>query len=174
MKWAVEEGNVFVWCFALLMWNLMAWSINVHCIVLHSIKRGISDSITFKYDETKMDKTGEFVQENNCYSNPYNPFISVFTALGCYLSIYSKTLEKTEKLFHVPGRNDKTAAQTFARQIAAIGDRHADAIKVHLRLSHFNIHGLRKGSGAHAASATTCPPLFTSIACRRMEYGQNS
>jgi len=34
------------------------------------------------------------------------------------------------------------------------------------RLSHFNIHGLRKGSGTHAASATTCPPLFTSIAAR--------
>ena len=63
LKWAVEEGNVFVWCFCLLMWHLMARSINVDSIALHCIKRGISDSITFKYDETKMDKTGEFVQE---------------------------------------------------------------------------------------------------------------
>jgi hypothetical protein len=167
MKWAVEEGNVFVWCFALLMWNLMARSINVDCIALHSIKRGILDSITFKYDETKMDKTGEFVQEKHCYSNPYNPFVCIFTALGCYLSIYSETLEKTEKLFHVPGRNAKTAAQNFTRQIAAIGDRHADAIKVYLRLSHFSIHGLRKGSGTHATIHIDSMPW-------RMEHGQNS
>lgn len=166
MKWAVLEGNVFVWCFALLMWNLMARSINVDCIALHSIKRGMSDSITFKYDETKMDKTGEFVQEKNCYSNPFNPFVCIFTALGCYLSIYSETLEKTELLFLLPGRKGKTAAQNFARQISAIGERYANTIKSYLRLSHFNIHGLRKGSGTHAASATTCPPLFTSIACR--------
>ena len=29
MTWAITEGNVFVWCFALLMWHLMAQSINV-------------------------------------------------------------------------------------------------------------------------------------------------
>jgi hypothetical protein len=23
MKWAMQEGNIFVWCFALLMWNLI-------------------------------------------------------------------------------------------------------------------------------------------------------
>jgi hypothetical protein len=148
------------------MWNLMARSINVDCIALHSIKQGMSDSITFKYDETKMDKTGEFVQEKNCYSNPFSPTVCIFTALGCYLSINSEKLEKTELLFLKPDRKGKTAAQNFARQISAIGERFADTIKSYLRLSHFNIHGLRKGSGTHAASATTCPPLFTSIACR--------
>jgi hypothetical protein len=29
MTWCVAEGNVFVWCFSLLMWHLMARSINV-------------------------------------------------------------------------------------------------------------------------------------------------
>jgi hypothetical protein len=77
--------------------------------------------------------------------------------LGCYLSIYSETLEKTEKLFHVAGRNAKTAAQNFARQIAAIGDCHADAIKVYLRLSHFSIHGLEK------AAVHMPPPLLRAL-----------
>ena len=63
LRWAVEKGNMFVWCFSLLMWHLRAHSINVNSIALQSITRGISDSITFKYDETKMDKTGEYVQE---------------------------------------------------------------------------------------------------------------
>ena len=166
LKWAVEEGNVFVWCFCLLMWHLMARSINVDSIALHCIKRGISDSITFKYDETKMDKTGEFVQEKNCYSNPHEPLYCVFTALGCYLSINAEALENNEKLFVSPGSKYRTAAQNFARHVHEMGTRHAETIKNYVRLSHFNIHGVRKGSGTHAASATTCPPLFTSIACR--------
>ena len=111
MKWAVDEGNIFVWCLAMLMWHLMARSVNVDCIALHSIKRGMSDSISFKYDETKTDKTGEFVQEKNCYSNPFNPLVCIFTALGCYLSIHSEALEKTEFLFLGPGRKYKTAAE---------------------------------------------------------------
>ena len=166
LRWAVDEGNVFVWCFSLLMWHLMARSINVDSIALHSIKRGISDSITFKYDETKMDKTGEFVQEKNCYANPHEPFYCVFTALGCYLSLNAEALEKTEKLFINPGSQFKTAAQTCAPHIHEMGIRYADQLQNYGRLSHFNIHGVRKGSGTHAASATTAPPLFTSIACR--------
>ena len=65
LQLALQEGNLFVWCFALLMWHLMARSINVDCLSLHNIKRGVSDSIVFKYDEKKMDKTGKFVQEKN-------------------------------------------------------------------------------------------------------------
>ena len=87
-------------------------------------------------------------------------------ALGCYLSINAESLEKNERLFVAPGSKYRTAAQTFARHVHEIGIRHADTIKNYVRLSHFNIHGVRKGSGTHAASATTCPPLFTSIACR--------
>jgi hypothetical protein len=59
MTWCVAEGNVFVWCFSLLMWHLMARTINVDSIALHNIKKGVSDSIVFGYDETKTDKSGE-------------------------------------------------------------------------------------------------------------------
>ena len=51
------------------MWNLMSRSISVDQLSLHNIKSGASDSIKFKCDETKADKTGEFVQEKNCYTN---------------------------------------------------------------------------------------------------------
>ena len=34
MTWAIEEGNVFVWCFSLLMWHLVAHSININCLFL--------------------------------------------------------------------------------------------------------------------------------------------
>ncbi len=84
VTWAVEDGNVFVWVFCLCMWHLMARSCNVDCLSFHNMKHGISDSIVFKYDETKMDKTGVFVQEKNVYSNPLfgQGHLCMFTALG--------------------------------------------------------------------------------------------
>ena len=100
-------------------------SINVDCLSLHNLKRGISDSIVFKYDETKMDKTGEFMQEKNVYSNPLKgqEHLCAFTALGCYLSIYSEQLEGTERFFICPGSQFCTAAQSFSLQIGEIAKR---------------------------------------------------
>ena len=63
----------------------MACSINIDCLSLHNLKRDISDSIVFKYDETKMDKTGEFVQEKNCCSIP-------FEGSRTFLFVYSSWL----------------------------------------------------------------------------------
>ena len=97
---------------------------------------------TFKYDETKMDKTGEFVQEKNCYSNPHEPLYCVFTALGCYLSINAEVLKNNEKIFVSPGSKNRTAAQNFARHVHEMGTRHTETIKNYVRLSHFNIHGV--------------------------------
>ena len=168
LLWAVDEGNIFVWVFCLCMWHLMARSCNVDCLSFHNIKRGISDSIVFKYDETKMDKTGEFVQEKNVYSNPLagQGHLCFFTALGVYLSLHQERLAETEKLFLTPGAQLGNAAQTFARQVGEIAKRNFDTVRNYCRLSHFNIHGLRKGGGTHVTSATTLPPQFTTVACR--------
>jgi hypothetical protein len=60
----------------------MAMSIHIDSIALHSIKRGIFDSITFKYDETKVDKPESlFVQKM---------FTHIFTTL---LSLLSQSLD---------------------------------------------------------------------------------
>ncbi len=42
---------------------MAAQSINVESIALYSIRIGISDSISFTYDDTKIDESGEFVKE---------------------------------------------------------------------------------------------------------------
>jgi hypothetical protein len=47
-----------------------------------------------------------------------------------------------------------------------LAERAKNIVKNFVCLSHFSVHGFRKGSCTHAASATTCPPLFTSIAAR--------
>jgi hypothetical protein len=45
-----------------------------------------------------------------------------------------------------------------------LAERDKNIVKNFVRLSHFSVHGFRKGSGTHAASATACPPLFVLMA----------
>ena len=92
-QWAVNARNIYVWVFSLCMWNLMSRSISVDSLAFHNIQRGDSDSIKFKYDETKSDKTGEFVQEKNCYANPHKPYVCFFLALAIWISLSAEVLE---------------------------------------------------------------------------------
>lgn len=164
--WAVESSNLFLWVYALAMWNLMSRSISIDVLSFHNVKQGASDSIKFKFDETKTDKTGEFVQEKNCYANPFNAAVCFFLALGCWISINSERLMTTERFFILPGSKVGSAANRFCQQLAELIERYKETACMYLRVSHANVHGLRKGSGIHASSGTTCPPSFVSVAAR--------
>ena len=98
----------------------------------------------------------------NLYSNPLKgqEHLCVFTALSCYISLYSEQLEGMEKIFIHPDSQYCTTAHGFELQIGEIAKRYFEIFQNYVRLSHFNIHGIWKGSGTHAASTTTCPPLF--------------
>ncbi len=76
------------------MWHLITRLINVDSNAFHSIKKGISDSITFKYDETKMDKMGEFVQEKTAILSLMSLFI-VSSLLLAATSASMLSLSKT-------------------------------------------------------------------------------
>jgi hypothetical protein len=78
----------------------------------------------------------------------------------------AKRLASTEKLFLSPGAKNGSASQRYCTQLSEMVMRHKDVAKCHLRLSHFNAHGLWKGSGSHASSATTLPPSFVAVAAR--------
>ena len=167
LKWAIGSLNVFVWVYALLMWHLMARSISISSLGLHNIKRGSGgDSLAFKFDNSKTDQSGEFVQEKNCYANPKEPLLCLYLALGCWISIKSEEFATKETLFEKSNTKNGTAAQTFCRHLVILVNKHADAASKFLRLSRFHAHGIRKGSGTHASSATTVPPQFTSVAAR--------
>jgi hypothetical protein len=73
-------------------------------------------------------------------------------------------LAKTERLFITPWSKLRTAAQNFGQQMKELAERAKNIVKNFVRLSHFSVHGFRKGSGTHAASATACPPLFVLMA----------
>ncbi|KAL3759839.1 hypothetical protein ACHAWU_007583 [Discostella pseudostelligera] len=115
---------------------------------------------------TKADKTGEFTQEKSCYANPLTAHLCYFLSLGCWISLNATRLASTEKIFLSPGAKIGSASQRYCSQLSEMVMRHKDVAKNHLRLSHFNAHGLRKGSGSHASSVTTLPPSFVAVAAR--------
>ena len=50
-KWALTTGNLMVWCFTIIQWNVMGRSINVDLLGFHNFKHdGGNDSIVITYD----------------------------------------------------------------------------------------------------------------------------
>jgi hypothetical protein len=66
-------------------------------------------------------------------------------------------------LFVNPGAKLGTAAQRYCTQLSELV-RNFEVANHFLRLSHFNAHGIHKGSGTHASSASTMPPSFVAVA----------
>lgn len=87
------------------------------------------------------------MSRNNVFSTLLRGrIICVFNALGCYLSIYSKHLEDTEKFLIHPGSQFCTVTQTFSLQIGKVSKRYYDRVRNSVLFSHFNIQGIRKHS----------------------------
>ena len=154
----MNNSNMYVWVFSLDMCHLISRSISIDGLAFKNVKSGVSDSIKFKFDDTKADKTGEFVQENNCYANPINPHLCLFLALGCLISVNAEILESTEKFFLIPGSKPGSSSQRYCNQLEELVNTHYKDARHYLRVSHFNAHDIRKGSGTHVSSASTEPP----------------
>ena len=143
--WAILEGNIFVWAFSLCQWNLMARSCNIDQLGLHNIKRQ-NDSIAIKYDNSKMDQSGEFVTEKNCYANPFKPAYCMYLALGVWFALNSAIFTANEKLFQRPGTGVGAAAQRYGRQLIEILTRKYKIVRNYIRVSRAGGHGVRKVS----------------------------
>ena len=134
LGWSIQEGNVFVWVFTLLLWHLMARSINIDCLALHNMSKGESDSIIFIYDSTKMDQSGDFVQQKNCYSNPLpgREHCCLWLSLACWFAINQEKLTKSEFFFVAAGSELKTASQNYTRQVSEMAKRYEDQVRAEL------------------------------------------
>jgi len=64
LRWALEQGNIFLWVFSLLQWHCMARSINIGSLGLHCFRVG-DDHLVVKYDKSKVDQAGETSQTRN-------------------------------------------------------------------------------------------------------------
>ena len=168
-RWAVGEGNIFVWAWSILQWNLMGRSVNVEPLNLRNIKV-YEDHIQFLYTTNKCDKAGEKVTTKNVYANRMNPFICSFLSLGIYVSLNAERFKVSEYLFRkTTAEEDKLASSGYCSQLKEMFNRHGQEVSNHIRLPHANAHGLRKGGSTYATSGTTAPPSITAVA-RRGEW----
>ena len=109
--WALSAGNIIVWCFTILQWNVIGRSINFDPIGFRNLSRdGGNDSIVIKYHRNKKDQAGENTSPKNCYANPNNPTVCLFLALGCYLCINRENYSSSDKLFRKKGKDRSVLA----------------------------------------------------------------
>ena len=143
-QWTLFEGNVFLWVFGLLQWNLMARTASIDALALHNLKRGKSDSITFSHDATKSDQAGQFAMEKNVYSNPLEPEVDCFLALAVWMSLKQSSFESSEQIFVSSNDVRTTASQKFCRQVSTMFIRHKEETRRYVRSLHANAYVIRK------------------------------
>jgi hypothetical protein len=126
--WNVESGDIFSWCYLVLLWNCMGRSASVDPLGLHNLKLG-TDSIIITYDDSKMDSTGEHVHPKNCYANPYCPCVSSFLALGIWCMLYPEQYDATDCLFLKNNTLLGTATKRFSTRLRTQVDNHQEEVK---------------------------------------------
>jgi len=142
----------------------MACSINIGGLGLHCFQVG-EDNVIVKYDKHKTDQAGEKVHYKHCYDNPFDAVVSLFLALGVWLSLESSRFEVTELLLFQDDNNEANAAsQCYCTWLCELFAKYTDTLKQFICVDHANTHGIRKGSATKASSGTTCPPPVSSIA----------
>ena len=161
---AVVAGNALWWVMSLLQWNLMARVQNIDNLSFASFSMG-TDSIRVKYNQTKKDKTGQKTTSKNCYANPFNMYICLYTALAIYFSVMNTTWvgdENVDFIFIRKGSKKGSASSNYCDYVRKWASRCKERITLFIRPDHTNAHGIRKGSATEATSSpeTSLPSVF--------------
>ena len=164
LTWAIEQGNIFVWVWTILQWNLMARSISIDPLALHNISIS-EDHFVIRHDSTKSDKEGEKIHNKAVYCNPLDPILCPGVSLGIWLSLNQNTFrDNSERIFIRHGARVGSAAHRYCEQLLIIIKASWDIAQLYI--TTLSAHGIRKGSATHVACATTAPPPMASIANR--------
>ena len=167
--WGVKMGNIMLWVWSILQWNLLARSVNVEPLSFRNFKV-FEDNIQVKYDKNKSDQGGENTTVKHVYANPTNPFICPFLSMGIYLCLNATRYVESAFIFRrSSNEKDKVSSASYCCQLKELINKKMEVVTSYIRISHANAHGWRKGGATHATSGTTCPPSIPSVA-RRGEW----
>ena len=165
-KYAIDMGNMFVWAFTVTQWACMARSISIDDMTFGQISIA-SDSLVIEYCDSKADQKGERTSPKNCYANPFDLNVCIFTALGCYFCTNEEAWKsQKDTIFRNRGSEAGTGSHRYCNQIKKIYIQHKEEIEEYIRANHFNPHGTRKGAAICASSGTTLPASLAAIANR--------
>ena len=165
LTWANERGNIFVWVWTILQWNLMARSISIDPLALHNISI-CKDHFVICHDSMKSDKEGEKIHNKEAvYCYPLDAISCPGVSLGIWLSLNQNTFrDNSERIFLRRGARVGSAAHRYCEQLLKLMKMYWGIVQTYI--TTMSAHGIRKGSATHVLCATTCPPPIASIANR--------
>ena len=165
-KFAIQSGNIFLWAFTCTQWSCMARSISIDDLTFAQISLG-TDALVVEYCDSKSDPRGERTSPKNCYANPFDFRVCLFTALGCYFCVNDETWHsERDTIFRNKKKKTGSAAHRYCEQIKHLYKQNSALIEEYVRAGHFNPHGTRKGAAVCASSGTTLPASLAAIANR--------
>ena len=100
-----------------------------------------TDSIRVKYNQTKKDKTGQKTTSKNCYANPFNMYICLYTALAIYFSVMNTTWvgdENVDFIFIRKGSKKGSASSNYCDYVRKWASRCKERIALFIRPHHTN------------------------------------
>jgi hypothetical protein len=143
----------------------MGRSASIDPLALHNFRLAL-DSIIGKYDDSKSDKAGEFLNDKNIYANEQDWTKCWWTGLAIWAAVNTERLSVTERLFLSKNSKYGSASKRYCEQLLGILENHRAEVETMMRANHVNPYGLRKGAATYAVSGTTAPPSLPSIARR--------
>ena len=105
----------------------------------------VTDSLVVDNVDLKADQKRERISPKNCYINPFDYRVGIFTTLGCYFCLHDESWD-SERNTIFRNRNSKqgTSAHIYCEQIKQIYKNNKDLTKEFVRAGHFHPHGTRK------------------------------
>ena len=163
-KLAIELGNIFVWVFTVMQWSCMARSISIDYLTFTQITLS-TNSLVVEYMDSKADQKGERTSLKNCYKNPFDYWVCIFTALGFYFFLHDESWDsERDTFFRNRNKNQGTTVHRYCEQIKDIYKNNKDLIEEFMRAGHFNPHGTGNGAAVCVSSGTTLPVSLAAIA----------
>ncbi len=119
-----------------------------------------NDAMLFDIGKTKTDQEGTKNVDHpwHVYSNPEDPYICPFVAMGCHLMSNPNILAGKCALFEGSGQYDRF--NKIFLDIVSDTKYRKKFVSLGMPPEHFGTHSIRKGAVTHIATgSTSCPPI---------------
>jgi len=162
LTWAVERGNIFVWVWTILQWNLMARSISIDPLALHNI--GVSeDHFVIRHDSTKSDKEGDKIHNKAVYCNPMDHVLCPGVSLGVWLALNQNTFrDNSERIFIRHGARLGSAVHRYCKQLLILMKAYWDCTNLHNK----NVGTWLKEGECHTCGTRNYSPTTNCLNCK--------
>ena len=119
LKWAAEDGNIFVFFWTLTQWNCMSRCASIAPLGFQNMKVAM-DAHSVEHSLTKADQTGERCFAKNIFANSNDWLLCQWTGMALFCALNDKSFEgdTNNKFFWMDGTDAGSAAKKISRTTA--------------------------------------------------------